>query len=219
VAYFAVGNSSECFGFIKDWVEKKIRRHMARARNRNGFGWKRWSTQWLYESLRLFNGYKVRWSMPKVAPVRFRSKFVFTVGSLFRLRVSQYLDHATFPVPATSNAACGFPALRSPVCFTPRVMGPIGAPVLDPTCEGLGVKLPGSTRQARQIDDMGGMSAAPPIAARCCNAIAESGHPLIDASPDKFLRRRWMCDQDRSGAPRIESNAPPQTTGGQTFGS
>ena len=31
----------------------------------------------------------------------------------------------TFPVPATSNAACGFPALRSPVCFAPRVMGPI----------------------------------------------------------------------------------------------
>src|SRR5262245_7569871 len=70
VAYFAVGNSSECFGFIKDWVEKKIRRHMARARNRKGFGWKRWSTQWLYESLRLFNGYKVRWPMPKVAPAR-----------------------------------------------------------------------------------------------------------------------------------------------------
>jgi hypothetical protein len=36
------------------------------------------------------------------------------------LRVSQYLDHATFPIPATSNAACGFPALRSPVCFTDR---------------------------------------------------------------------------------------------------
>jgi RNA-directed DNA polymerase len=28
VNYFAVGHSSECFGFIKDWVEKKIRRHM-----------------------------------------------------------------------------------------------------------------------------------------------------------------------------------------------
>ena len=68
VAYFAVGNSSECFGFAKDWVEKKIRRHMARARN--GFGWKRWSTQWLYESLRLYNGYKVRWTMSKVAPGR-----------------------------------------------------------------------------------------------------------------------------------------------------
>src|SRR5712675_2083828 len=72
VAYFAVGNSNECFGFVKDWVEKKIRRHMARARarNRKGFGWKRWNTQWLYESLRLYNGYKVRWLMPKVAPAR-----------------------------------------------------------------------------------------------------------------------------------------------------
>jgi hypothetical protein len=32
---------------------------------------------------------------------------------------------ATFPAPATSNAACGFPALRFPVHFMPRVMGPI----------------------------------------------------------------------------------------------
>ncbi len=43
VNYFAVGHSSECFSFIKDWVEKKIRRHMMRARNQKGFGWKRWS--------------------------------------------------------------------------------------------------------------------------------------------------------------------------------
>ena len=40
---------------------------------------------------------------------RFRSKFVFPVGSLFRLRVSHHLDHATFPATAASNAACGFP--------------------------------------------------------------------------------------------------------------
>jgi hypothetical protein len=31
----------------------------------------------------------------------------------------------SFPAPATSNVAGGFPALRSPVCFVPRVMGPI----------------------------------------------------------------------------------------------
>ena len=31
----------------------------------------------------------------------------------------------TFPAPATSNVACGFPALRSPVCFGPRLMRPI----------------------------------------------------------------------------------------------
>ena len=60
VNYFAVGHSSECFSFIKDWVEKKIRRHMGRSRNRRGFGWKRWSRRWLYEELKLFNGYRVR---------------------------------------------------------------------------------------------------------------------------------------------------------------
>jgi len=32
---------------------------------------------------------------------------------------------ATFPAPATSNAACGFPALRSPICFRSRLIGPI----------------------------------------------------------------------------------------------
>ncbi|MGF6935687.1 RNA-directed DNA polymerase [Paraburkholderia sp. UCT70] len=57
VNYFAVGHSSECFSFIKDWVEKKIRRHMGRSRNRRGFGWKRWSRRWLYDELKLFNGY------------------------------------------------------------------------------------------------------------------------------------------------------------------
>jgi RNA-directed DNA polymerase len=68
VNYFAVGHSSECFRFIKDWVEKKIRRHLMKARKRKGFGWTRWSRQWLYTTLKLFNGYKVRWSQPKVAP-------------------------------------------------------------------------------------------------------------------------------------------------------
>ena len=43
---FAVGDSSRCFGCIKDWVEKKVRRHLRRARNRKGLGWKRWRRQW-----------------------------------------------------------------------------------------------------------------------------------------------------------------------------
>src|SRR5450756_311632 len=43
VNYFAVGHSSECFNFIKHWVEKKVRRHIGRAQKRKGFGWKRWS--------------------------------------------------------------------------------------------------------------------------------------------------------------------------------
>jgi RNA-directed DNA polymerase len=72
VNYFAVGHSSRCFAFIEDWVGKKIRRHMMRARKRKGFGWKRWSTEWLYRVLGLFNGYRVRHYEPtrKVVPVR-----------------------------------------------------------------------------------------------------------------------------------------------------
>src|SRR5262244_3935899 len=68
VNYFAVGHSSECFSFIKDWVEKKVRRHMLRARKRKGFGWTRWSRPWLYETLQLFDSYRVRRPPPKVAP-------------------------------------------------------------------------------------------------------------------------------------------------------
>jgi RNA-directed DNA polymerase len=60
VNYFAVGDSSRCFGFVKDWVEKKMRRHLMRARNRRGFGWDRWSRRWLYDRLGLFNEYRVR---------------------------------------------------------------------------------------------------------------------------------------------------------------
>jgi RNA-directed DNA polymerase len=61
VNYFRVGNSSECFGYIKDWVEKKIRRHLMRARKRSGFGWTRWSRAWLYKTLGLFNDYRVKY--------------------------------------------------------------------------------------------------------------------------------------------------------------
>jgi RNA-directed DNA polymerase len=59
VNYFAVGHSSRCFSYVKLWVEKKVRRHLLRARGRKGFGWKRWSTQWIYDTLGLFNDYRV----------------------------------------------------------------------------------------------------------------------------------------------------------------
>ena len=68
VNYFAVGHSSECFSFIKDWVEKKVRRHLAHAQKRKGFSWERWNRRWLYDTLRLFNAYRVRRDGPKVVP-------------------------------------------------------------------------------------------------------------------------------------------------------
>ena len=59
VNYFAVGHSSRCFSFIKLWVEKKVRRHLMRSRGQSGFGWKRWSTEWLHDKLGIFNDYRV----------------------------------------------------------------------------------------------------------------------------------------------------------------
>jgi RNA-directed DNA polymerase len=71
INYFRVGNSSRCFSMVKDWVEKKVRRHLMHTRGRQGYGWKRWSRQWLYDQLGLFNDYRLnRLSWPKVAPAR-----------------------------------------------------------------------------------------------------------------------------------------------------
>jgi len=71
VNYFRVGHSSRCFGVVKRWVEKKVRQHLMRARGRKGFGWTRWSSEWLYDRLGLFNDYRLRrWSVAKAAPAR-----------------------------------------------------------------------------------------------------------------------------------------------------
>ena len=69
VKYFAVGHSSGCFSYIQDWVEKKIRRHLARARQRRGFGWQRWSRPWLYQTLGLFGEYQVSYWRRRAAVV------------------------------------------------------------------------------------------------------------------------------------------------------
>jgi len=59
VNYFRVGHSSKCFGFVKDWVQKKIRRFLMRSKKRQGFGWKRWSRDWIYKKLGVYNDYQV----------------------------------------------------------------------------------------------------------------------------------------------------------------
>jgi RNA-directed DNA polymerase len=68
VNYFAVGHSSRCFSFVRQWVEMKIRRHMMRSQKRRGFGWARWSRQRLYAELGVFNRYRVRSRAPKASP-------------------------------------------------------------------------------------------------------------------------------------------------------
>jgi RNA-directed DNA polymerase len=65
VNYFARGNASRCFSYVSDWVEKAVRRHLARNSKRSGFGWKRWSKQWLAARLGLFDGYRVSYKEPR----------------------------------------------------------------------------------------------------------------------------------------------------------
>jgi RNA-directed DNA polymerase len=64
VNYFAIGNSNRCFSYVRYWVEKKMRRHLMRARTRRGFGWKRWSSRWLYQVLGLYRDYRVQYYRP-----------------------------------------------------------------------------------------------------------------------------------------------------------
>jgi RNA-directed DNA polymerase len=61
VQYFRIGNAARCSAYVRNWVEKKVRRHVMRARNRPGFGWTRRSTVGLYETLGLFPDYHVRY--------------------------------------------------------------------------------------------------------------------------------------------------------------
>ena len=70
VRSLAVGDSPRGFGVLKAWVEKKVRRHLRRARNQKGFGWKRGRRRWLYDTVRLCHTYRVSRPQQKALPVR-----------------------------------------------------------------------------------------------------------------------------------------------------
>jgi len=69
VNYFAHGNASDCFSYVRDWVEKKVRRHLARNQKRRGFGWKRWTKRWVYRNQGLLSAYRLH-PRQKALPVR-----------------------------------------------------------------------------------------------------------------------------------------------------
>jgi len=66
VSYFRVGHAARCFSWIRQWVIRKIRRHLMRNRGQPGYGWKRWSNQWLERKLGVFNDYRLRRFEPRV---------------------------------------------------------------------------------------------------------------------------------------------------------
>ena len=55
VPYVAFGHASRRFLYIRGWVEQQVRRHLATARKRSGFDWKRWSRRWLSDTMGLFD--------------------------------------------------------------------------------------------------------------------------------------------------------------------
>ncbi len=61
VNYFRIGNSSRTFKYARERLMRKIRRHLMRQRKRKGFGWKRWSSEFIYGKLNLYNDYKIRY--------------------------------------------------------------------------------------------------------------------------------------------------------------
>lgn len=65
VQYFRIGNSSECFAYVRHWVETKIQRHVLRAQGRRRISWRKWSRSWVYHKLRLFDEYQVRYYVPR----------------------------------------------------------------------------------------------------------------------------------------------------------
>jgi RNA-directed DNA polymerase len=61
VHYCRIGHASRGFACVRVWVERSIRRHVRRARNRRGFGGKRGSTAWRHTTLGWFGDYRVRY--------------------------------------------------------------------------------------------------------------------------------------------------------------
>lgn len=66
VNYFAIGHSTETFGYVRRWVENKVGRHLMRARGLKGRGWRKWSKEWLYEKIGLFDDYRIQRYEPLV---------------------------------------------------------------------------------------------------------------------------------------------------------
>jgi len=59
VNYFRVGDASRCFSYIRQWVLRKIRRHLRKNQKRRGLGWKKWSNEWLIGKYGIFADYRL----------------------------------------------------------------------------------------------------------------------------------------------------------------
>lgn len=68
VNYYRIGHSSREFNYIREWVERKVRRFVRKSQGRSGYGWKEWSKQVVYEDWGLYNDYQIRYYELKEKP-------------------------------------------------------------------------------------------------------------------------------------------------------
>ena len=61
VAYFRVGNSSDAFNEVRDYLEMKLRLLLTRRKKKRGVGWRRWSSEHLYKVLGLYRDWKIQY--------------------------------------------------------------------------------------------------------------------------------------------------------------
>ncbi len=99
----------------------------------------------------------------------------------------------TFPAPATSNAACRFPALRFPGCFVPRVMGPIRPGALSAAA---GTAESGSPRRApdcyRATAYSTSSNRSPDVSGPASSAAAAFSPPNRGCSQSNGSKTRWQ---------------------------
>ncbi len=107
--------------------------------------------------------------------------------------MSQHLDHATFPAPASSNPACGVTALGFPVDLTPSFMQPMiwqrfqngshSEPDNRHTIPGFDITSPYSTCSNQ----------SPCIAELASNVAESSSRPSSHPSPQVLQTNRRFC--------------------------
>jgi hypothetical protein len=103
-----------------------------------------------------------------------------------------------FPAPATSNGAGGFPALRSPVRFTPRLMRPAVAAALSATAP----TPPGPPNSAFPL-------AYIPRLRSCRWRVLFSGHPCLPCCRKSYEQQGPLAPR---ALPRLNATTGPSAT-------
>ncbi len=59
VNYYRIGNSSKKFGKLRNYVGQRVRKFMCRSRGKSGYGYKKYTEDYLYRQLGLYQDYRI----------------------------------------------------------------------------------------------------------------------------------------------------------------